>query len=102
MKLKFFKKHNWVWGYCFVVWVLVILIVLMIFSGCQTPSEGNPFGIRDPNEVKGWIEFGTLVAESSIAVGTATGNPYALAWGGGLLAVGGVLAAVLFGQKKKE
>ena len=82
--------------------VVFICLMLLFVFGCVTPTQDNPFGIRDPNEVQRWIETGIVVGQSAVAVGTTTGNPYAVAWGGGLVAVGTVLASILFGGRKKK
>lgn len=82
--------------------ILFGLVVCLIMVGCTTPSQDNPFGISDPNQVQGWINYGVLVGQGTTAAGAATGNPYLLAWGAGLVAGGGVLTTILFGTKKKK
>ena len=82
----------------------VVLLCVLCFSivGCVSPTKDNPWGISDPNQVKEWIEYGTSIGTAATAAGAATGNPYLLAWGGGLVTVGGALTLILFGNKKKE
>jgi hypothetical protein len=92
-----------VYGIVLVAGMIGCLIGLAIMlAGCQQPTAGNPFGINDPNQVESWIEIGKIIGQSSVAVGTATGNPYALAWGGGLIALGGILTSLLLKKGKVE
>jgi len=82
--------------------ILLVLVVCLIVVGCVAPTQDNPFGIADPNQVQGWIDFGVGLGQGAAAAGAATGNPYLLAWGAGLVAGGGILTSILFGRKKKE
>ena len=80
----------------------MLCALCLLIVGCVSPTKENPLGISDPNQVKGWIEYGTNIGTAATAAGVATGNPYLLAWGGGLVIAGGALTSILFGKKKKE
>jgi hypothetical protein len=82
--------------------LFLLCVLLCLTAGCVTPTADNPFGIKDPNQVQGWIDVGVQIGQGAAAAGTATGNPYLLAWGAGLVSVGGLLTAILFGKRKKD
>ena len=98
------RKISVFYGIVLVAGMIGCLIGLaIILAGCQVqPTADNPFGINDPNQVEAWIEIGKIIGQSSVAVGVATGNPYALAWGGGLIALGGILTSLLLRKGKVE
>ena len=97
------RQISIVYGIVLVAGMVGCLIGLAIMlAGCQQPTADNPFGIQDPNQVEAWIEIGKIIGQSSVAVGAATGNPYALAWGGGLIALGGILTSLLLRKGKVE
>lgn len=82
--------------------LLFICFAVGLIAGCVTPTQDNPFGIADPNAVQQWIDIGIGAGQGMVATGTATGNPYLLAWGAGLVTVGGLMSTILFGKRKND
>lgn len=80
--------------------VLVFIFLMFFVQGCATPTEGNPFGIADPNQAQGWIDYGVAIGAGAQGAGAATGNPYLLVYGAGLLTLLGVVRSVLFPKKQ--
>ena len=74
---------------------------LLVIVGCISPTQDNPYGIADSNQVQTLISYGVGIGQGMSATGAATGNPYLLAYGAGLILIGGIATSILFPKKKE-
>lgn len=83
---------------------LIVCGILLFVLGCgqQYVTEDNPWGFKDPNSLRMWLNAANDTGEMGRNVGVLTGNPALV--GGGFLATGiiSIIVATLFPKKKKE
>ena len=80
---------------------LICVFGVCIIVGCTTPTQDNPFGISDPNGIQSLIIYGVGIGQGMSTTGAATMNPYLLAYGAGLVLIGGIATSILFPKKKE-
>lgn len=83
--------------------LLCLFMFVVLLVGCGAPiTEGNPFGLDDPNQIKAWADFIVVIGESTQGVGAATASPQLLVYGALLVLVGGTAGRLITGNRKDK